>query len=117
MILVDTSIWVDHFSRPDQEFQLLLDARDVATHPLVIEELACGNLPRRAKTLSLLGELPMVLPVSHREILDFIALESLHGTGLGAVDIHLLASARLAGFPLWTRDKALHATAVRLHLA
>ncbi len=117
MILVDTSVWIDHLRRRDEAFAMLLDAGEVATHALVIEELACGNLRRRRETLALLSELPMAPAISHPEILEFITSESLHGRGLGAIDVHLLASARLAGIPLWSRDKALQQAATRLHLA
>jgi predicted nucleic acid-binding protein len=116
VILVDSSVWIDHFRRPDHELELLLETTEIATHPLVIAELACGNLPRRVQTLALLRRLPVVLPVSHAEVIQFVEHEALHGRGLGAVDVHLLASARLAGFSLWTHDKALHAAATRLQV-
>jgi predicted nucleic acid-binding protein len=51
-------------------------------------------------------------------VLRFIDREALYGRGIGYVDAHLLASARLtAGGSLWTRDKRLHAVAGQLGLA
>lgn len=116
MILIDTSVWVDHLRSGDSGLADLLTEGLVLIHPLVIEELACGNLSRRAEILDLLRALPLASLASHNEILDFITTESLYGTGLGAVDAHLLASARLARARIWSRDKALCRAAKRLNL-
>ncbi|MBI4248154.1 MAG: VapC toxin family PIN domain ribonuclease [Elusimicrobia bacterium] len=86
------------------------------THPLVIEELACGNLSRRAELIDLLRALPKAPAASHDEALEFIIAEKLSGSGLGAVDVHLMASARLGHARIWSRDKALHRAATRLNL-
>jgi len=116
MILVDTSVWVDHLRSGEAELVALLEEGSVLTHPLVIEELACGNLRRRAEILELLHTLPGVPLPAHEEVLDFIVTERLYGTGLGAVDAHVLASTRLARARIWTKDKALSRAAKRLGL-
>lgn len=117
MILVDTSIWVDHLRATEPGLVELLKEGSVLTHPLIVEELACGSLPRRKEFLDLLDDLPQAIMAEHPEILQFIAAEKLYGTGLGAVDAHLLASARLAGAKVWSKDKALDRAAKRLGLA
>lgn len=86
------------------------------THPMVIEELACGNLSHRSEIIDLLQALPSTSPVSHNEVVAFISKEKLFGTGIGAVDAHLMASARLTGIKIWSRDKALCQAAKRLNL-
>lgn len=114
MILVDTSVWADHFRRGESGLSDLLLDGGVLMHPAIIEELACGSLPRRKETLDLLRALPLAPVAEHAEALELIANERLHGSGLGAVDVHLIASARLAGAGLWTKDKALAREAKRL---
>ncbi|MBI3288211.1 MAG: type II toxin-antitoxin system VapC family toxin [Elusimicrobia bacterium] len=117
MILVDTSVWIDHLRRGEPELAALLNAGVVLTHPLVVEELACGNLSRRGEMLDLLRALPRAPLAEHEEVLEFIAMEGLHGTGLGAVDAHLMASARLARATVWSKDKALMQAAGKLRLS
>ncbi len=116
MILVDTSVWVEHFQETEPGLVALLNEGAVLVHPFVIEELACGNLPHRKMTLDLLHALPAAPLAEHAEVISFIADERLHGTGLGSVDAHLLASARLAGARVWSKDKALSREASRLSL-
>ena len=99
-MLVDTSVWIDHFRRRNARLSDLLEAAQVWIHPFVIGELACGNVSRRAEVIGLLEALPSVPLVDHEEVLDFIAPQRLHGRALGWVDTHLLASARLANRPL-----------------
>ena len=117
MVLADTSVWIDHLRRGSPLLMDLLDEALVACHPLVIGELACGNLRNREGILTLLSELPMALSAEHTEALKLLHDEQLHGRGLGWVDIHLLASARLTTCALWTLDKPLHQAAVMLDLA
>jgi predicted nucleic acid-binding protein len=117
MVLVDTSVWVDHFRRRDSRLSELLENTLVLTHPFVIGELACGHLARRSEVLSALHELPRVTPVGHEEALEFLESHALQGRGLGWIDLHLLASARLARVPLWCRDKRLAEVAGSLSLA
>lgn len=117
MILVGTSVWVDHLRSGDVELAAALQAVQVGIHPWVVGELACGNLQARAQVLGLLQSLPPMPVASDREVLLFIDQQALMGRGIGHVDVHLLASARLAHARLWTRDKRLHAIAVELRLA
>jgi predicted nucleic acid-binding protein len=110
-VLVDTSVWVDHLRRGNARLVACLETAQVDTHPFVIGELACGNLARRREILGLLRALRSLPIVDHDEVLEFIAALQLHGRGLGWIDIHLLASARMARVPLWTLDKRLFAVA------
>lgn len=106
-MLVDTSVWVDHFRRRNARLVACLESGQVSIHPFVIGELACGNLARRTEVLSLLQSLPALSVIEHEEVLEFVGALRLHGRGLGWIDMHLLASARLARVPLWTMDKRL----------
>ena len=114
MVLVDTSVWVGHFRSGDQRLASLLEQEEVVSHPLVVGELACGNLPRREETLDLFERLPQAVIAGHDEVMRFIRSEGLIGMGLGYVDVHLLASARLTGIPLWTLDQPLATAADKL---
>lgn len=118
MILVDTSIWVDHLRVGVKALSRLLDARLVLAHPFVIGELALGNLHQREIILSALSNLPRAGVATEAEILHFIDQHAIFGHGIGYVDTHLLAAVRLtAGTKLWTGDKRLHQVAARLGLA
>ena len=117
MILVDTSVWVDHLRRGDAQLADLLEGNAVVMHPFVVGEIACGSLADRALTLELLQHLPSAVVAEVDEILSYIESESLYGKGIGYVDVHLLASAALGGIKLWTRDKRLLAVADRLGCA
>ncbi|MBX7061380.1 MAG: PIN domain-containing protein [Pyrinomonadaceae bacterium] len=114
MILVDTSVWVDHIRKGDRMLATLLDEDKVCTHPFVIEELACGNLPNRSEFLDMLTALPASVVAEHDEIIHILDDGEMFGKGLGAVDVHLIASARLSFALLWSRDKALTREANRL---
>ena len=115
MILVDTSIWIDHLKSTDAALVELLDSVQVVTHPLVIGELAVGSLRQREDFLRLLDELPKAPLADSSEVLTFIDAYRLDGQGLGIVDVHLLASTALApGTSLWTRDARLRAAASSL---
>lgn len=107
MVLVDTSVWVSHLRENNMPLVDLLDDAHVACHPFIIGELACGNLRNRVTIISLLENLPMALSVDHHEVIRFIENHKLQGQGLGYIDVHLLASAVLTGFSLWTFDKKL----------
>jgi len=111
MILVDTSVWADHLDRKGHRLGERLQAGDVLIHPLVIGELACGNLTARKETLQHLKALPRVVQASDEEALTFLERHVLAGSGLGIVDIHLLASATLTQAVLWTSDKPLERAA------
>lgn len=118
MILVDTSIWIDHLRRGDPSLVTALELGRVLIHPFVVGELACGTLNRRAEILTLLRELPPAPVATDDEALEFIERRGLMGRGIGYVDVHLLASVALAGDArLWTRDKWLAAVASELALA
>jgi len=117
VVIVDTSIWVTHLRRGSRHLEeLLLDAK-VVCHPLVVGELACGNLKNRDEFLSLLQSLPMAPTVVLDELLYFIERHRLMGRGIGFVDANLLASARLSGILLWTSDRRLRSAATELEVA
>ena len=109
MILVDTSVWVDHFRKGLPLLGELLAAGEVTTHPFVIGELACGNLSNRKEILALLASLPAAKLATHSEALHLVDRHGLSGRGLGWIDVHLLASALLSGLGLWTMDRRLKA--------
>lgn len=113
MTLVDTSVWVDHLRRGDLALARALEEGTVFIHRLIIEELACGDLRQREEVLSLLETLPQAPEAEHRELLHFLEANKLPGSGIGAVDAHLLASAKLACAALWTRDAAMTRAAQR----
>ena len=117
MILVDTSVWVDHLRVGDAKLADALRAAQVATHPFVIGELACGNIKNRAEILSLLRLLPMAVQAEHEEVLRFIETNHLMGQGLGYVDVHLAVSAALTGVPIWTLDKSLDKISKKLNIS
>lgn len=115
MILVDTSVWVDHLRRSDRALAELLERGRVLMHPFVVGEIACGSLAERRVTLDLLQDLPSAVVAEADEVLRFIEQRGLHGKGIGFIDVHLLASTALtAGARLWTRDKRLHVVAEEL---
>jgi predicted nucleic acid-binding protein len=116
-VLVDTSVWIDHFRRPNRDLEELLDEGRVVTHPFVIGELACGSLHHRAEVLRLLDALPAAPLAAHHEVLMFVERQRLYGSGLGWIDLHLLASARLMHHSLWSTDRRLRTVAVRIGLA
>jgi predicted nucleic acid-binding protein len=115
-VLVDTSIWVDHFRKGETLLQDLLSSGQVAIHPFIIGELACGNFANRAEILKLLSELPLVTIASNEEVMHLIEKHKLSGKGLGWIDVHLLTSALLDNLPLWTRDQKLAAAAKKLDI-
>ena len=107
MVLVDTSVWVSHLRDGNAELANLLNDGRVLCHPLIVGELACGNLKDRAVILSFLQLLPMSIEAEHDEVLSFIENNHLMGKGMGYVDVHLITSAVLTGVPVWTLDKKL----------
>lgn len=117
MTLVDTSVWIDHLRRGDAELVAILSEGQVLAHPWIVGELACGNLQDRKLVLDLLRSLPSAPVASTDEVLFFIEKHALMGRGIGYVDVHLLAAARLAGTRLWTRDKRLVVVADELGMA
>ena len=115
MILADTSVWVDHLRRSDAQLRAALEANQICIHPMVVGELACGNLRDRS-TLAHLQLLPHATVATHDEALAMIEQHKLMGRGVGFVDVHLLASARLSNSSLWTRDVRLAAIAAEFGL-
>jgi len=116
MILVDTSIWIEHLRKGNPHLKELLVTGQVACHPFIIGELACVNLKHRSEIIILLHTLPSVNTVTDDEILYFIEEKRLMGLGIGIVDMHLLASAILTNIPLWTTDRLLKEVAKKLHI-
>ena len=116
MILVDTSVWVEHLRRGLPRLASLLQEGEALIHPWVIGELACGNLRNRQEVLELLQGLPAATVASDTEVLLLIERGHLMGRGIGYVDVHLLASARLSHCRLWTQDRRLAAVAEELGL-
>jgi predicted nucleic acid-binding protein len=118
VILVDTSVWIDHLRRGDATLFGLLDSGQVLAHPFVIGEIAMGTLSQRADVLGGLRALPRATVAGDAEVLAFIERRSLSGLGIGYVDAHLLASTRLTpDASLWTRDLRLLGVAERMGLA
>lgn len=118
MILVDTSVWIDHLRRGDAELTGLLNAGRVLAHPFVWGELALGSLQNRDMVLGALQDLPQACVATDDEVMRFIAQHVLFGISIGYIDAHLLAAVRLSpGALLWTRDKRLLAASARLGLS
>jgi len=117
MVLVDTSIWVEHLRAGHSGLEALLEEGKVACHELIIGELACGSIKNRREILPLLQALPRVVEAEHDEAMRFIDRHRLIGKGLGFIDVHLMVSALLSDTPLWTLDKALKAESSRLGIA
>lgn len=118
MILPDTSIWIDQLRAGDPELIAQLEIGTIVIHPWVIGEIALGNLAHRSRTLQALKELPAAPIVAIAEVFDIIEERSLHGLGIGYVDVQILASAlAVPGTMLWTRDQRLHSAATRLGMA
>lgn len=116
-VLADSSVWVDHLRHGNAEMSALLEKNAIGIHDFVIGELACGNLPQREQFLGDLEKLPRTPSIAKEEVLALLNLHKLSGHGLGWVDVHLLASALVAGASLWTLDKALRKIADRLRIA
>ena len=117
MILADTSVWVEHLRRGLPRLATLLQGGEVLIHPWVIGELACGNLRNRSQVLELLQGLPAATVARDAEVLHLIERDRLMGRGMGYVDAHVLASARLSHCRLWTQDRGLAAVALEQGLA
>ncbi len=117
MILVDTSVWADHFRQSDESLQGLLEESHVAIHPFVIGELALGHLCQRRLVLEALNALPAAPRPRHSEVITFIEASAIVGKGIGLIDTYLLAAVKLRpGSLLWTRDRKLKAIASDLEI-
>ena len=118
MILVDTSVWIDHFRRSEPGLVSALEDESVVTHPFVFGELACGNIRNRTEILDLIGRLPTPPIATDREALDLIDRFKLRAKGIGYIDVHLLASTLLMpAARLWTKDRRLATIASELKIA
>jgi len=117
VILVDTSVWVEHLRRGSERLAEQLREEAVLCHPFVVGELACGSLKNRQETLHLLRTLPQAPVARDEEALVFIETHRLAGAGLGWVDVHLLASAALGHASIWTLDRRMGEVARRLRLS
>lgn len=107
MILVDTSVWIDHLRFGNATLAEMLEEERVLLHPFVIGEIACGNLRNRARVLANLEALPVATSADHEEVVKLVEGHKLWGKGIGWIDAHLLASALVSGCRLWTLDKRL----------
>jgi predicted nucleic acid-binding protein len=118
VILVDTSVWIDHLRSGLTVLSEALERGEVFAHRFVIGELACGNLKDRARVLALLAALPFADEATHEEVMFFIEQQRLMGRGIGYVDAHLLACVTMTEHAqLWTRDKHLRLFATKLRVA
>nr|VFK37539.1 MAG: hypothetical protein BECKSD772F_GA0070984_101625 [Candidatus Kentron sp. SD]VFK43330.1 MAG: hypothetical protein BECKSD772E_GA0070983_102421 [Candidatus Kentron sp. SD] len=117
MILVDTSIRIEHLRQRSEKLSVLLGNNAILIHPFVIGELACGNLRHRRRVLAGLYEIPLVATVSDSQVMEFVEDNTLFGVGIGWIDAHLLAAAaKTDDCQLWTRDKRLRFQAERLNM-
>ncbi len=114
MVLVDTSVWIDHFRNGNSDLAGFLDQGKVLCHPYIIGELACGSMKNRSEILALLQSLPSAEIALYEEVLGFIDTHKLMGKGLGYIDIHILMSALLSSVTLWALDKTLASAATSL---
>ena len=118
MILVDTSVWIDHLRHPHPTLARLLSASRVLMHPMVLGELACGRFRSRADHLRSWRSLPRIEARDHGEVIDWIEAEGLAGAGIGFIDAHLLHAVVVRrGARLWTGDKSLRSLAARFGAA
>lgn len=118
MIVIDTSVWIDHLRRANGHLSELVAEGRALQHPAVIGELALGSIPQRDRFIASLDRMPRVDVVSDSHLLGIIGECALHGSGIGYVDAHLIASTRATdGARLWTSDKRLAAQADRLGCA
>jgi predicted nucleic acid-binding protein len=118
VILVDTSVWIDHLKSGDAMLADLLGTERVLAHSFVIGELALGSLRQRSAVIGYLGDLPQATVANDDEVLMLIEQEQLYGSGIGYVDAHLLASTRLTpGTLIWTRDRRLRQAAAQVGLS
>lgn len=107
MILVDTSVWIDHFRKSDPKLELFLLEREILIHPFILGELSLGYLPKREEALTFLELQLSASPATDKEVLSWVEKHRLYGKGIGWVDAHLLLSSLLSHAEFWTHDKTL----------
>ncbi|MGI0135410.1 MAG: type II toxin-antitoxin system VapC family toxin [Candidatus Micrarchaeaceae archaeon] len=118
MILVDTSVWIDHLRSTEADLVHLLEIGQVYSHPFIVGELALGNLRQRDTILTALTDLPEAVTATNNEVLRLIKSQGLAGRGIGFIDAHLIASVKLTGgMSLWTRDKRLRNVSEELKMS
>ena len=117
MILADTSVWVNHFRSADSQLARMLVEEDVGLHPFVLGEIAAGNLRDRTRVLNYLSCLPQSAIAEEAEVHHLLQSERLWGTGLGWVDLHILAAVRLRGWRLYSADRAMNRIAAQLGIS
>jgi predicted nucleic acid-binding protein len=116
VVLVDTSVWIDHFRKQSKQLVSLLEEEEVVMHPFVLGELACGNLQNRREIIALLHAIPSVTQANDDEVLFFIERHALMGRGVGLIDLHLAASCHMDSCLLWTRDRRLKSIAEEMDI-
>lgn len=115
MLLVDTSVWIDHLRSSEHALTQALELDDVSTHPFIVQELGLGSIRNRDILVDALERLSQVKTLTHDELMTFVDSNKLWGKGLSMVDAHLLGSATITpNTTLWTRDKRLKSTATKL---
>ncbi len=117
MVIVDTSVWIDFLRKGNKTLQALLQNAEVAIHPLIIGELACGSLKDRRAFISLLQDLPQCLECSNSEVLLFIEKNNLYSKGVGITDMQILSSTIISNYKLWTNDKRLKSISAQFNCA
>lgn len=117
MILVDTSVWAEHLRSENRFLRRLLEEKRVRMHTFVLGELACGNLKRREATLDHLRSIPEAVLADHADAFHVLESRRLWGTGVGWIDVHLLASALITPCLLWTLDQSLNTAARALKIS
>lgn len=115
MVLVDTSVWIDFLRNDNKLLKEFLEKGEVVTHPFIIGELTCGNISKRKHFFQFIEDLPSCVESNHEEVISLIESRKLYGLGVGYVDMHILSSAILSNFPLWTLDKRLSKISKRIH--
>jgi predicted nucleic acid-binding protein len=116
-VLVDTSVWINHLRHRDLNLVALLRTTRVVIHPMVLGELACGDIPNRPQFLSLCSALPRAVEITTAEALNLLEERRLWGRGFGWTDVHLLGSALVSQVRLWTQDRSLDRTATQLRIS
>jgi len=114
MVLVDTSVWIDHLRKGNSQLEVLLDEGEVLCHPFIVGELACGHIANRRQIMAFLRSLPQAVAAGQDEAMSLIDAQQLMGMGIGFIDVHLLASARLTSVPVLTLDTSLKNAAAKL---
>jgi len=115
--LVDTSVWVNHFRQGDARLAQLLTNGEAGLHPFVLGEIAAGHLKNRTATLGYFALLPQVPPAPESDVHRLLESCRLWGTGLGWVDLHILASAKISGWNLYTADRRMKVAAEAIGIA